>query len=394
MHDIEEFLRRHAPFDELPDEAREDLARSTEVEFFPAGTTVFRQGEGPVEHVWVIRKGTVELVGDGEVLDVLGEGELFGLPSMLSELPAWFEARAGEDTLCYRLPAENVMPLFARPAGLRYAARTLIERPPRPGSSATAPDWNLEPVARLVHGPALICEPTWSVRRVAREMGDAEESAAVVRLGNGDLGIVTDRDLRDRVIAGDAGPDAPVAEIMSAPAITVSPERTGADVMLEMLDRDIHHVPVVWPHGEVVGMLGDRDVLAAEAQAPFGLRRQIAEAADAAALRSMAEKLRSMIVSFHEAEVQPPRIASIASVVADAITERLLELAIAEQGTPGAPLGWMALGSLGRRELFPSSDIESGLVWDRADAADVQGSMERLASRTMADLRGAGFVVD
>jgi CBS domain-containing protein len=394
MHDIEEFLRRHAPFDELPDEAREDLARSTEVEFFPAGTTVFRQGEGPVEHVWVIRKGTVELVGDGEVLDVLGEGELFGLPSMLSELPAWFEARAGEDTLCYRLPAESVMPLFTRPAGLRYAARTLMDRPRRPTSGSVEVDLNLEPVARIVHGPAVICEPTWSVRRVAREMGDAEESAAVVRLGNGNLGIVTDRDLRDRVVAGDAGPDAPVAEIMSAPAITVSPERTGAEVMLEMLDRDIHHVPVVWPHGEVMGVLGDRDLLAAEAQAPFPLRRQIAEAPDPAALRPMAERLRSMVVSFHDAEVPPARIASIVSVVADAITARLLELAIDAQGDPGAALGWMAMGSFGRREVVPSSDIESGLVWDGAEGPAVQAATQRIAASVMDGLQRAGFAVD
>src|SRR4051812_33540417 len=73
MHDIDEFLRRHAPFDELADEAREELARATEIEFFPAGATVFRQGEGPVRHVWVVRKGAVELVSDGQVLDVLGE---------------------------------------------------------------------------------------------------------------------------------------------------------------------------------------------------------------------------------------------------------------------------------------------------------------------------------
>src|SRR4051812_36968110 len=102
MHDIVEFLAGHAPFDELPEDALSEIAGSVEVEFFPSGGTIFRQGEGPLQHVWVVRRGLVELVDRGRVLDVLGEGEMFGHRWMLAGLPAGFEARASEDTLCYR----------------------------------------------------------------------------------------------------------------------------------------------------------------------------------------------------------------------------------------------------------------------------------------------------
>ena len=66
-------------------------------------------------------------------------------------------------------------------------------------------------------------------------MAEAEAGAALVRLQDGGLGIVTDRDLRNRVVAGGVGADAPVTEAMSAPAFTITPERTGAEAMLEML---------------------------------------------------------------------------------------------------------------------------------------------------------------
>jgi CBS domain-containing protein len=394
MHDIVEFLRRLAPFDDLAEAQLEELAQATEVEFFAAGEKVFGQGEGPIEHVRVVRKGAIELVAGGELLDVLGEGELFGHPSMLSGYPTWFEARAGEDTLCYRLPAETVLPLLGRPAGLRYVARTLLERSARRAPTGADLDSGAQPVGRLVGRPAVVCEPAWSVRQVARQMAEAEASAAVVRLADGDLGIVTDRDLRDRVVAGEVTPDAPVSEVMSAPAVTVSPERPGADVMLEMLDRDIHHVPVVWPHGEVLGILSDRDLLVAEIQVPFSLRREVADAPDASALRSAARRLRSTVVSLHDADVPPARIAAIISVVAAAITRRLIELAIEELGSPPGALAWMALGSFGRREAVPSSDIESGLVWDRADEARATSYMGTLGARVVADLDRAGFVVD
>ena len=69
MHDIVEFLRRHAPFDDLSEAELEELAKSAEVEFFAAGATIFRQQEGPMEHVRMVRRGAVELRDRGRVLD-------------------------------------------------------------------------------------------------------------------------------------------------------------------------------------------------------------------------------------------------------------------------------------------------------------------------------------
>ncbi len=394
MHDVVEFLHRHPPFDDLADNALETLARSVEVEFFASGATIFQPGEGPIEHVRVVRRGAVELVNDGRVLDLLGEGELFGHPSMLSGLPTGFEARAGEDALCYRLPADAVVPLLARPAGLRYVARSLLERPrPDPTAPGASLDPAGQPVARLVRGRPVICDPSWSVREAAQRMREAEASAAMVRLGDGELGIVTDRDLRDRVVAGSVGADEPVTVVMNAPAFTITPERSGAEAMLEMLDRDLHHLPVVWPHGEVLGVLTDRDLLAVETHAPFSLRRAIEDASDREGLRQAAGQLRSEVIALHDAEVPPARIGSIITIVVDALTRRLIQLAVSDLGAPASPFTWLALGSLGRREVVPSSDVDSGLVWD-GDGEQRQGYMRTLGARVVGELAANGFAAD
>jgi CBS domain-containing protein len=391
VHDIVEFLRRQPPFEDLTEEELEELSRSVEVEFFPAGETILRQGENPVEHVRVIRRGTVELIDQGKTLDVLGEGELFGHPSMLSGLPAGFQARAGEDTLCYRLPAEAVVPLLARPAGLRFVARSLLNRP----TPAMGVDPVQQPAARLVRGRPVICKPDDTVREAARRMAEAEASAALVRLEDGELGILTDHDLRDRVVAGGVDVDAPVTEVMTAPAFTVTPERLGSEVMLEMLDRGIRHVPVVWPHGEALGVLSDREILAAETRAPFSLRRSIDDAADVETLRQAVGQLNPAVIALHDAEVSAAQISSIIAVVIDALTRRLLELAAVEQGDPPRPLTWLALGSLGRREVVPSSDVDSALVWDGDEGdPEQQRYMRALGRRVVEELTTYGFAAD
>ena len=84
MHDIAEFLSAHDPFAALGSKDLERLAENVEIEFFDAGETIFRQGEGPPDAMWVVRTGAVELRDDGRLLDLLGEGEPFGHPWMLS----------------------------------------------------------------------------------------------------------------------------------------------------------------------------------------------------------------------------------------------------------------------------------------------------------------------
>ena len=123
MHDIAEFLRTHDPFSGLDQEALERLVEPGEVEVFEAGATLFKQGERSQGRVLVVRRGAIELVDGGRVLDVLGEGELFGHPSMLSGLPFEFEARAQEDSRCYSIAASDVIPLLARRSSLSYLTR-------------------------------------------------------------------------------------------------------------------------------------------------------------------------------------------------------------------------------------------------------------------------------
>ena len=117
MEDIASFLGSHPPFDGLGAGELTRVAAVTETETFPPGKTIFSEGAGPVEYLRVVRSGSVEILHQGQVLDLLGPGELFGHASMLSGLPTGFEARAGEDTVCYRIPADVISPLLARRRG-------------------------------------------------------------------------------------------------------------------------------------------------------------------------------------------------------------------------------------------------------------------------------------
>jgi CBS domain-containing protein len=378
MNDIAEFLRSHEPFSQLDQEALEQLADRVEVAEFEPGATVFKQAERSQGRVLVVRRGSIELVDGSRVLDVLGEGELIGHPSMLSGLPSGFEARAQEESVCYSMTEADVVPLLARGSGLSYPTRSLLRGPGPGGYAAEAdvasPEMAQQPARALIRRDPVTCGAGRPLRDVARVMSDENVNSMVVQAENGELGIVTDGDLRDRVIAEGMPVDTPVGEVVSERLTTVGADAAGADVMLAMLDNDVRHVGVLSPRGELLGVLGGIDLVAAEARTPFALRREIAKARSKEELREAAQRLRSTVVALHGTKLAPQQIGHVISVVADALIRRMIDLAIESKGTAPAEFAWLALGSHGRRETVPSSDVDSGMAWEDEPEQESGGS--------------------
>jgi CBS domain-containing protein len=396
MHDITEFLKGHPPFDGLDDEALGRIAERTEVEFFPAHTVIFEQGVSPREYVRVIRRGAVELLDGLQILDGLGEGELFGHPSTLTGLPTEFAARAAEDTLCYRISAEDITPLLVRPAGMRYLAREIRHRESlrAGGSPAVGARMATRRVASMVDRRCIVSTPDATVGDVAREMMAADVSCAVIRLVDG-YGILTDHDLRGRVIAANRPYDTPVREVMTAPALITDPEATVADASLTMIERGVRHIPVVRKNGEVIGVLRDVDVLAAESRTPFTLRREIAAADTPATVADVAGRLPEVLIALHDAETSPFQISRVHAAIADALISRQLELIPAEHGRPDLVPLWIALGSHGRRELAPGSDLDSAVTWPAHTSPEDEQQLREISRETVESMGNrAGVTAD
>ena len=166
------------------------MAAAAELERTGAGTTIFAQGAEPVAHLRVVRSGAVEIVYDGRVLDLLGEGELFGQASMLSGLPSGFEARAAEDTVCVRIAADAAREPLAAPEGMRFIARSLMG----PAADLVVSDRDPAGILRtgrsgaLIRGAPPVCEPETAIRDAAQIMVASGSTSVVIDAGDGSLG--------------------------------------------------------------------------------------------------------------------------------------------------------------------------------------------------------------
>jgi CBS domain-containing protein len=288
--------------------------------------------------------------------------------------------------------------LLARPEGLRYVARSLLAGP-RAGDRGmphAALDAGRRPVGQLVRGAPVVCTPDTPIRQAAQRMTELRQTAVVVDLGEGAHGIVTDRDLRARVVATGIEGDAPLSAVMTAPAYTAPPDRLASDVLLDMLDRDLRHYPVVSATGEVLGVVDDMDLVAIETHSSFHLRQAIARATTTDDVIAAAKGLPQLVITLHDAHVAAADIAAIETVVVDALTRRLLELAVAGRPEPLPSFSWLALGSQARREMAPSSDVDSAIIWFDNDAPDdaAHAALHPIGAEVSAALDACGLRAD
>jgi CBS domain-containing protein len=350
LSEIARFLAARAPFDSLALEELGELVAKTEIEFYVAGAPILTEDGGPVTFLRVIHSGGVDIAHEGRLLDLLGPGDTFGHAAMLSGLPPGFEARAAEDTLCYRIPVEVARPLLER-----ARSRELLMGVHEPGN---------QPVAELIRAPTVRCEPMTAIREVARRMTDAGASCAVVEFAPGHgFGIVTDRDIRTKIVAGRMPITAAVAAVMTTPAFAVTPDQLGGEVLFEMLERGIRHALVVSSRGKLIGVVDDADLFAVQPRSWFGVRRLISRAQSEEALIEVAKRLPALVVDLHVSRLRALETARVLSALADALTVRALELVAPRFALPNDGLVWVALGSEARREMTPASRPRAAIVY-------------------------------
>jgi CBS domain-containing protein len=393
------FLRAHPPFNSLDAAEVERVAACAELERLQAGEVVFEQGGEPVRHLRILHTGTIELAANGRVLHVLGEGELFGHGSLLSGLPAAFTARAVQDSSCYRIAADEAEALLSGPAGVKFVARSLLEEPTELHTLAREPAVNAadETVGSLVRGEPAVCGPDTSIREAARLMSAGPGTAVVIDLGPHGFGILTDRDLRTKVVAGGMSGAEPVTAAMSAPAYTCTADRRAGEVLAEMFDRGLRHFPVISPTGQIVGVVEDTDLVALRTRSSFYLRNRLATARSDEELVAVSRELRPMVVSLHDARVAAANVMAVYAVCVDALTRRLLQLALDRRGAVDVEFAWLALGSQARREALPSSDVDSAIVWFHSDAGteeQTRSELLELAREVIGGLRACSLRMD
>lgn len=356
------FVRRLHPFDALGAEDIDSLSRTVTRREVESGTTLLAAGE-PVTDFTIIIEGTIDLVSrEGTLISQLREGDYFGALALLGDGHAVHSVEAAADCILYDIPGEvfrklvrdhSVVDAYYNRAGKRRAAAAT-------GVSAAAEGWLARPLGELMSKPAFTCPADMTLREAARQMNEHGYSCVLAVDAEGMLaGILTARDMT-RFVADCRPGDTPVSEVMTVNPFTASPEQTGFDAVVAMSERGFGHLPVV-EDGKPVGILTQTDLVRRHSVSAVFLIRDIAGKTDPAGLAEVTSNIPSLLAHLVGSGVPAHQIGRMITSIADAVTRRLIAMALDKLGPAPVPWLWLACGSQGRREQTGVSDQDNCL---------------------------------
>ncbi|WFL78979.1 putative nucleotidyltransferase substrate binding domain-containing protein [Altererythrobacter arenosus] len=374
LHEIDGFLVDVPAFAALDIATRQTVSKQIEISYFRRGTPITQAGDDN-QFLSIIRSGSVELrLGGTELHARLGERDCFGYPSLIRRGPAQNEATANEDCLLYRLPAERFHRLWEdHPAfrhffdldeagRLRRAVGSL-----RAENAGSAPEESFGthiPLGKIVSPRVLVsCDPGLTIGDAARMMADQDVSVLPVLEQDALVGILTDKDLRRRVLAVQLDLTVPVAQVMTPDPITAGESQTVLDALVAMTTHNIRHLPVVDASNDLVGIVSSSDVLSQLGSNSFHLAREVQTARDLPSLVDASAHLPRAVAGLVEAGVDADPVARYVSSIGELFHRRILALAEQELGPPPVPYALVCFGSLARSEVSLGSDQDNGFVF-------------------------------
>ena len=395
---LHEPLSRHRILGLLPASTLDTLARALPDLSAAAGERI-ADGDRLKAHLYWLIEGTVQLQdADGEPVLSLQPGELFGL----AQGEALLVSAAQAETVCRytRLDALTAEALRKEVPALGYFLSkpdrdsAVATRPAASGSANGDPALNLmtTPVSALIKRPPITLSPHTSIREAAQVMSDQRVSSVLIVEQGLLFGLITDRDLRNRVIAAGMDTARPIADIATLAPMSVDVKNPAFDALLLMARHNIHHVPVL-DGQRIAGMITATDLTEQHSTSAVYLTGDIYKQSTVEGLQTAAAKVKHLQRSLAAAGASAYNTGHIITAIADAITSRLLQLGEAQLGPAPVDYVWVAAGSQARNEQTAKSDQDNCLVIDDAyDEAQHGAYFKALAEFVCNGLDACGYV--
>ena len=365
------------------------LVEAARTQEFPPGAVLVAEGEPAPDWYAIVESGAVQVsrvaVEADEILDYLSDGEVLdpGTPGK----PALCTASVVERARCLLVPQAAVGSERAAPGAEPAAAAR--------GDLALF----VGRVRDLVKAPVVTCASDTAVAEAARTMTRQRVGSVIVVGQDGaPVGIVTDRDLRTRVVAEGLPATTPVSAIMSRPLLSIAPGQLAFDALLEMTRRNIHHLAVM-SGTRLEGVVSSHDLIWLQGAHPVALAREIEAHPTLEGLERAGPRIHGVVKWLADGGAGPVHIGRIVAELNDRLVRRAIGLIedmlhTAGHGRPPVPYSWIAAGSEGRREQTLKTDQDNGIVYQDPpaglrDAASTY--FARLASEATAALVRLGF---
>ncbi len=369
------FLREHPPFSYLSSSQLDQVTSQITVNYAEDGALIFRQGEEGNGLAYILRKGNIQLFTHDQLVDQCEPGDIFGVRSILNNTRYVMSAKSVGESLVYSLPEPVFKEILENNSAFSlffahgYAAgQAVVRNASETELSAISELRSLDQPLNFTRD-VLTCQADVSIRSAAEMMRERRcGSIVVVDSNQHPEGIVTDTDLRNKVIADGKSIALPISSIMSAPVYTISVQTNLSEALGIMIRSNIHHL-IMTEDGtaqtRVAGMVSDHDIAMSQQNHPVALIKALKYADTKEKWKEIRDTADLLIEDYFDKGVNVDIISGLITTLNDLIIEKAYNEAIEKLGKGKSPVAcWISLGSEGREEQLLRTDQDNAIIFE------------------------------
>ena len=348
------------PFDLLNERMIEKLMTQMDIAYYPKETVLI----GPrvrAESLYIVIKGIVNETIDNELQNVYGERDSFDANSLIyGNTQSTFVV--AEDLICYELPKESFLNLLQDVESFQnYFMQDFITKHQNLKERQHQSELTTFMVSRVdeiyLHKPCFV-DKDMAIKDALEKMASMDANAILV-MGGEKIGIVTDTNLRDKLLLGGKSRNDPISEIATYGLITIEHKDFLFNALLLFTKHGIKRLIFV-ENDQIVGVLEQLDLLSHFANHTHLIAASIDRATSIDELQSMQRSLIHLIRSLTSKGVKVRYISKLVSELNAKVYRKVFEMVVPLQLQDQCAL--IIMGSEGRGEQVLRTDQDNGLI--------------------------------
>lgn len=219
-----------------------------------------------------------------------------------------------------------------------------------------------QPIDNLIR-KNICCSLNTPIHKVAKLMTDQECKLICIKESEEIIGIITDTDLRTRVLAEEKNVNKTVGTIMTAPVVSIKQNALLCEAILRFKQSNISHLLIENNYGDIIGNISSKQCYEMQQNSLTHLINQINDCSTVESIKRIHNKVPILIQAVFTSSENINSVSRIITAIADTITSRIIELAIQEVGPTPCKFAFITMGSEGRAEQTLKADQDNAIIF-------------------------------
>ena len=219
-----------------------------------------------------------------------------------------------------------------------------------------------QPVKNLVN-ENIYCDIDMPIGKVIALMKNKRSEIISVTSSDETVGVLTDKDIRNRLMNSGITMDSPVVKLMTSPVISINQGALLYEAVLLFREHNISHLMVTNHNNRIYGNISYFKCLEMQNNSLTFLIQEIQKCDVISDIRNIYNKVPVLIQAIFTSTDNISSVSRIITSIADAVNKRVIEMAIAEVGQPPCEFAFIAMGSEGRGEQTLKTDQDNAIIF-------------------------------